>query len=89
MGPERQRELPTVLTTASDQVMRHLPGFVSGNFHASTDGAKVVNYVQWESIELLDAALTDPTAREHMDRAIQIAVDAEPHRYHVEAVHHR
>ncbi|MCG7430859.1 antibiotic biosynthesis monooxygenase [Dermacoccus nishinomiyaensis] len=75
--------------TASEEVMRHLPGFISGNFHASTDGSTVVNYVQWESRETLQAAQTDAAARVHMDRAMEIAERIEPRIYTVEAVHHR
>lgn len=87
--PERQRELLTVLITAGDDVMRHLPGFISINLHASTDGTKIVNYVQWESTETLEAAQSDPAAREHIDHAMAIAVHVEPHVYQVEAVRHR
>lgn len=87
--PERQRELLNVLTTASGEVMRHLPGFISGNFHASTDGTKIVNYIQWEGTETLEAAQVDPAARAHMKRAMAIAVNVEPHMYEVNTVHHR
>lgn len=87
--PERQDELLSVLATATDTVMCHQPGFISGNFHASTDGTKVVNYAQWESAETLEAMLADPSAREHMDRAMELAVDVEPHLYRVVSVHHR
>lgn len=87
--PDRQAELVRLLVTASEEVMRHLPGFVSGNFHASTDGSTVVNYVQWESRETLQAAQTEAAARVHMDRAIEIAERIEPRIYTVEAVHHR
>lgn len=45
--------------------------------------------MQWESAETLQAAQTDASAREHMDRAIEIAVNIEPHVYQVVAVHHR
>ena len=41
---ERQRELVEILVAATEQVMRHRPGFVSANIHASLDGTHVVNY---------------------------------------------
>ncbi|SDQ91171.1 antibiotic biosynthesis monooxygenase family protein [Actinopolyspora saharensis] len=76
--PEHQHELVTVLNTATEQVMRHLPGFVSASVHASTDGTRVVNYAQWESTEAYEAMLTDPSAREHMARAAEIATRFAP-----------
>ncbi|MBV9011906.1 MAG: antibiotic biosynthesis monooxygenase [Pseudonocardiales bacterium] len=87
--PEHQRELLNVLITASEEVMRHLPGFVSANLHASTDGTRVVNYAQWENAEAFEAMLGNPAAREHMDRAATLAVQFEPHLYVVESVHHQ
>lgn len=41
--PDRRRELVDLLVHATDEVMRHLPGFVAANIHASTDGTRVVN----------------------------------------------
>lgn len=32
---------------ATDEVLRHLPGFVSANVHRGLDGTTVVNYGQW------------------------------------------
>lgn len=46
--PDRQRRLVELLAAATDEVMRHLPGFVAATIHASTDGATVVNYARWE-----------------------------------------
>jgi hypothetical protein len=39
--PERQQELVDLLDRATDEVMRHLPGFVSANLHASLDGGQL------------------------------------------------
>lgn len=86
--PDRQRQLVDVLTRATDDVMRHLPGFVAANFHASTDGTRVVNYAQWESEEAFHAMLGDATAREHMDEASALADAVDPHLYTVASVHH-
>jgi antibiotic biosynthesis monooxygenase (ABM) superfamily enzyme len=36
--PENQEKLVTLLTEATEQVMRSLPGFVSANIHRSLDG---------------------------------------------------
>lgn len=84
---ETQQRLVDVLTEATEQVMRHRPGFVSANIHASLDGTRVVNYAQWRSREDFQAMLADPTAREHMNAAGSLA-SAEPHLYEVTSVHH-
>jgi len=86
---ERQDELLDVLVGASEQVMQHLPGFISGNFHASKDGTEIINYVQWEDEATLKAAQTDPAAQKHMTQAVEIADRIEPMMYTVETVHHR
>lgn len=87
--PEHQRELVNVLVTATEKVMRHLPGFVSANIHASRDGTRVVNYAQWENSEAFEAMLANPTARDHMNEAAKLAVRFDPHLYTVESVHHQ
>jgi quinol monooxygenase YgiN len=85
--PERQRELTDLLIEATEQVIQHLPGFISANIHASTDGTRVVNYAQWESAEALQAMLADPAAQRHTGTAAAIA-SYDPHLYTVESVHH-
>lgn len=87
VAPERQRELVELLDTATEEVMRHLPGFVSANIHASLDGAHVANYAQWRSEEDFKAMLTSPVAQEHMQAALAMA-KAEPVLYTVESSHH-
>jgi heme-degrading monooxygenase HmoA len=82
-----QQPLVDLLTEATEQVMRHQPGFISANLHASLDGTRVVNYAQWRSREDFQAMLDDPTAREHMSAAGSLAI-AEPHLYEVASVHH-
>jgi quinol monooxygenase YgiN len=85
--PARQRELLEVLADATEAVMRHRPGFVTANLHASLDGRHVVNYAQWASVEAMEAMLADPVCREHMDAARGLA-DVEPQIYTVVSVHH-
>lgn len=86
LDPERQDELLELLERATEQVMRHMPGFVSANLHRSLDGTKVANYAQWETVEALEAMLADPTARAHMQEASSIA-RVEPSAYEVVSVH--
>jgi heme-degrading monooxygenase HmoA len=87
VAPERQRELVDLLTRVTEETMRGVPGFVSANLHASTDGTRVVNYAQWTSAAAFQAMLADPVAREHMRRAQEICESSDPHLYTVESVH--
>jgi quinol monooxygenase YgiN len=82
-----QQPLVDLLSEATEQVMRHRPGFISANIHASIDGTRVVNYAQWRSRDDFLAMLDDPTAREHMNATGSLAT-AEPHLYEVTSVHH-
>lgn len=82
-----QQALVGLLVEATEQVMRHAPGFVSANIHASKDGTRVVNYAQWRSAAHFEAMLRDPVAREHMAAAGALA-HAEPRLHSVVSVHH-
>ncbi len=89
VAPERAEELAAVLTRATDDVMRHLPGFGSASIHVSHDRTRVVNYAQWDTAEAFVAMQSDPRAREHMTEAAGIATDFRPHLYDVVSVHER
>ncbi|ROS44980.1 antibiotic biosynthesis monooxygenase family protein [Amycolatopsis thermoflava] len=88
VAPERQQELIDVLDQATEQVMRHQPGFIAANIHAGLDGTHVANYAQWESEEAFRAMLANPECQEHMRAAAQIS-SFEPVLYRVASVHHR
>ena len=49
--PGRQQELIDLLNRATEEVMRHLPGFISASIHRGQDRTKVANYAQWRSLE--------------------------------------
>jgi quinol monooxygenase YgiN len=87
--PDRAAELAALLHTATQEVMRHQPGFRSANIHVSTDGTRVVNYAQWDSAEAYRAMLADPTTQQHMADAAALAISFDPHLYAVESVHER
>ncbi len=87
VDPERQEELLAMLEQATEEVIRHLPGFVSANFHRGLDRTKVLNYAQWESREAFEAMFRDPVTREHLEatgrlpqlaRAVRAALGAPP-----------
>lgn len=87
VDPEHARELADLLSSASEQVIQHAPGFRSANIHLSSDLTRVLNYAQWDSPEAYQAMLQDPTAQEHMGKAADLAISFDPHTYTVESVH--
>jgi quinol monooxygenase YgiN len=89
VAPERATALATLLTEATEAVMRHLPGFISANIHVSTDGTRVTNYAQWDSADAMQSMQSNPEAQVHMRAAAELAESFEPHLYTVESVHHR
>ena len=76
--PDRAEELFGALSRATEHVMRHRPGFVSANLHMSQDRRHVANYAQWRSQADLDAMMSDPAARVHMQEAAAIATSFDP-----------
>jgi quinol monooxygenase YgiN len=74
--PENQQGLIELWQRATDEVMRHLPGFVSANVHRSLDGTKVVNYAQWESEEAFNAMLQNPDAAAYVRELGQLGTPA-------------
>lgn len=71
VAPEHQEELIEVLEEAT-AVMLQIPGFIAANLHRSRDGRRVVNYVQWRSLEDFQAMLEDPRATPHRKRATEL-----------------
>ena len=49
--PEKQHELIELLTSVTEQSVRHHKGFVSASLHRGIDGKKVTMYAQWASVE--------------------------------------
>jgi quinol monooxygenase YgiN len=78
----QQQTLVDVLVQATEETMRHLPGYVSANIHRSLDGTHVVNYAQWRSQADFDAMRQNPAAQVHMRRAVELA-DFDFHLYDV------
>jgi heme-degrading monooxygenase HmoA len=70
--PDRQAELVELWQRATDDVMRHRPGFISASIHRSLDGTKVINYAQWESREAFTAMFQDPQASEHLSKLTEV-----------------
>jgi heme-degrading monooxygenase HmoA len=76
VDPADQQRLVELWQQATDDVMCHLPGFVSANVHRSLDGTKVVNYAQWESQEAFQAMLQSPKAGPYLKQLAEIGTPA-------------
>jgi quinol monooxygenase YgiN len=87
VDPADQEHLIDRWRQATEEVLCHLPGFISANLHRSLDGTKVVNYAQWESEAAFQAMLRDPTARPLLKDLAEIATPA-PVLCQVVSVHH-
>jgi heme-degrading monooxygenase HmoA len=59
------------------------PGFVSIVLHRSVDGKRIVNYVQWQSRELLESAHRSPEFRKEWGQFDQLAEGIDAHLYEV------
>jgi quinol monooxygenase YgiN len=68
--PQNQDKLIKLLEQATEEVMRHQPGFISANIHRSLGGVRVVNYAQWKSKEVFENMLQNPEAQRHMNEAL-------------------
>lgn len=73
VSPDKQDELADLLARATEETMRHLPGFISASIHRSLDGTKVINYTQWRSQADFSALQQNPKARPHMEAAAALA----------------
>jgi len=80
--PDRQSEALSVMMERA-RFMQQQPGFVSISVHRSLDGRRLVNYVQWESRDLLQAAHKAPEFRKEWTRFDRLTDDIDPHLYEV------
>jgi quinol monooxygenase YgiN len=71
--PEKLAELTDLLVRATEETMRHLPGFISASIHRSVDGTKVINYAQWRTRQDFEALRDNKEARPHMEAAAALA----------------
>jgi quinol monooxygenase YgiN len=71
--PANQQRLIGLLTRATDEFVRHAPGFISSTLHRSLDGTKVTMYARWKSEEDYEAMRRDPGPRPFLEEALTIA----------------
>lgn len=76
--PGNQHELVRLLVKATEETMRHLPGFVSANIHRSLDGKRVVNYAQWKTKAHFEQMLSTSVAIPHMRKAEELVNSFDP-----------
>jgi quinol monooxygenase YgiN len=87
--PGKTDELLQVLIKATDDVMRHQPGFISANLHISLDKSRVANYAQWRSKEDFERMQENPDVKPHMKLAAELAERFDPMLYTVAHVDNR
>jgi heme-degrading monooxygenase HmoA len=80
--PEKQDEALAIMTERA-RFMARQPGFVSISLHRSLDGRRIVNYVQWESPELLRAAHQSSEFRKTWRQFGKMTDEIDPHLYEV------
>jgi quinol monooxygenase YgiN len=80
--PEQQQRLIELLTRATEDSVRHAPGFISARLHRSIDGTKVTMYAQWRSDSDYQAMRANPAPLPYLKQALEIA-KFEPGMYEV------
>ena len=63
--------------------MARQPGFISISLHRSLDGRRIVNYIQWQSRDLLQSAHKSPEFRKEWGHFDQLTDAIDPHLYEV------
>ena len=71
------------LMTERARFMARQPGFISVSLHRSLDGQRIVNYIQWQSRELLQSAHQSPEFRKEWGHFDQLTDEIDPHLYEV------
>ncbi len=83
--PGKQAESLALMTERA-HFMAGQPGFISISLHRSLDGKRIINYIQWQSRELLHAAHQSPEFRKEWTKFDQLTDEIDPHMYEVTLV---
>jgi len=83
--PENQQALLAALRKETEEVVAGLDGFVSANFHLSTDGRRVLNYAQWTHLEAFNTMMAGEQGRAMILAAHQHTQSIDIHLYEVAA----
>jgi len=71
--PQTQQKMIDAWIAFVESYVKKVPGFISANLHKSTDGTRVFNYAQWERKEDVEAMLSSPDGKKHVDEIYKIA----------------
>jgi heme-degrading monooxygenase HmoA len=80
--PDKQAEALSLMHERA-RFMARQRGFVSISLHRSLDGRRIVNYIQWETRELLRSAHESPEFRKEWSRFDQVTDEIDPDLYKV------
>ena len=80
--PDKQAEALSLMTERA-RFMARQPGFISVSLHRSLDGRRIVNYIQWQSRDLLRSAHQSPEFRKEWGHFDQLTDEIDPHLYEV------
>ena len=83
--PDKQAEALSLMTERA-RFMARQPGFISVSLHRSLDGRRIVNYIQWQSRDLLRSAHQSPEFRKEWGHFDQLTDEIDPHLYEVTLV---
>ena len=81
--PQRQDAVVKSLRDFTEQHARFCSGFIGASVHASLDGHRVVNYVQWKTHDDLDVMMAGAPAKAHVAEVGALADCVEPAGYRV------
>jgi len=82
--PERGKQAEALsLMAERARFMARQPGFISISLHRSLDGRRIVNYVQWQSRDLLRSAHRSPEFRKEWGHFDDLTDEIDPHLYEV------
>ena len=80
--PGKQAEALSLMTERA-RFMARQSGFISISLHRSLDGRRIVNYIQWQSRDLLQLAHKSPEFRKEWGQFDQLTDEIDPHLYEV------
>ena len=79
-SPGQQSEALEVMAERAAFMARQ-PGFISIQLHRSLDGKRIINFIQWQNLELLHAAHESPEFRKEWKRFDGLTDQIDPHLY--------
>lgn len=82
--PKTQEEALSVMRDRAGFMARQ-PGFVAIHLYRSLDDKRIVNFIEWESRESLEAAHKSPEFRKEWNRFDTLTDSIDPHLYETSA----